>query len=311
MKKCDVSKFTGAMTSVDVLTRQMDDLIGGRTTKAYQLASPANRRQTANNHDVDMFRRMIQSNYRPLLNATDYSYIRSQTNDCHEMFDVLLYGHDPSSPTHGYTFSLSRQVAADTHPTLGEHKMPTNSQYWRTDSVVAISKNILPKKHMEMLLERQKLLRSRCFGDSFDHPSVQHSFGVDRTHNLCCKLGERAREYADETGNPIGSAARQIGSENWSTCMGSNVCSFYAQKHKDDTKPKFASSPDLYKVITHVPANIHCEAYAAKLLSMDSHGTPGISTRGRPNECRSDDRRAVDRNTLTLHRDIQAWLAEK
>ena len=77
-----------------------------------------------------------------------------------------------------------------------------------------------------MMRQRQEALRSRCFGASFEHPSVRHSFGMDHTHNMCCKLGQRAREYANRTGNPIGTASRQIGSENWSTCMGSNACSF-------------------------------------------------------------------------------------
>ena len=73
--------------------------------------------------------------------------------------------------------------------------------------------------------------------------------------------------------------------------------------HKDGTKPLFATSPDLYKLTVHIPADVHCEAYAATQLSTRRHGTPGIHTAGDGESC--SDKEAVDANTYTRHRDVQ------
>ena len=141
-KSVTLANSQETITSIDILKLQMEDMLHGSTIKAYQLASPSNRQQTANKHDMDMFDR-IRSDYRSLLNATDYAYTRSHKKDCAEAFDVLLYGYDSSMPTHGYKFLLSRQNVKDTHPTLGEHKLPIDSQYWHTDGIVEIPENSL------------------------------------------------------------------------------------------------------------------------------------------------------------------------
>lgn len=306
---CDVNKFTGTMSAVDVLTEQMDDMLKGSTAKAYQLASPDNRKVTADNHNMRKFDKMVRSNtYRPLLKAKDYSYIKKEETDCQATFDVLLYGDDSSKPTHGYEFALSRQTEPDHDNTLKMYKLPKDSQYWRTDHVLPLPKNELKAKHHTMITTRQESFRKACFGDSYHDASVQHSFGVDRTHNLCCRLGEDAKTYADNSGNPIGDAARRIGSNNWSTCMGSNVCTYYAEKFNDGTRPLFATSPDLYKATTYIPSNMNCEAYVATQLSADVHGTPGIDTNGDPQKCSLKERKIIDKNIQSQHKDIQRML---
>lgn len=316
MTDCDVSKFTGTMQAVDVLKEQMDDMLENSTVKAYKLASRANREQTANGYDSDRFENMVRSStYSPLLNAKDYAYIQTSKDDCDEKcsckFDVLLYDEDRTKPTHGYEFLLSRQTDEDLHESLKPYELHSNSQYWRTDHVLPISSNELQKKHTNMIDQRQKSLRKACFGESYNHRSVQHSFGSDKTHNLCCQLGEKASEYADNSGNPIGTAAKKLHSKNkWSTCMGSNVCSYYAEEFNkketegNKTEPLFATSPDLYKLSTYIPSNVNCEAYAAEQLSMSSHGTPGIRTRGKSELC--TEKKLIDDNIFTSHKKIQS-----
>jgi hypothetical protein len=94
--------------------------------------------------------------------------------------------------------------------------------------------------------------------DSFDFcglPKTDHTSHCfsDSTHRTCCLLGKQARDYADNSGNPIGKASeRAFYLKNgfypdantltpWCTCMGSKVCSFYQKKfgNKDGTHIKF------------------------------------------------------------------------
>ena len=303
---CDLSKFTGNMKAVDVLRVQMDDMLKGNTLKAYQLASPTNRKSTANQYNIQKFDTMVRSpNYNPLLHAQDYSYITTSKTDCEEKFDVLLYDEDVSEPKHGYEFLLSRQTEEDLHESLKDYTLPIDSQYWRTDHVLPIPENELKEKHRNMMHLRQQSYRKACFKDKYNHSSVQHSFGADMTHNLCCKLGEAAKDYSNKSNNPIGNAAKKIKSDNWSTCMGSNVCSYYAETQNDGTMPLFATSPDLYKLSAYVPPNIHCEAFAAEELSMTSHGTPGIATQGRSELCSAEEKELIKQNTYTKHKNIQ------
>jgi hypothetical protein len=90
--------------------------------------------------------------------------------------------------------------------------------------------------------------------------------------------------------------------------MGSNVCAFYAQMHKDGTHAKFAVSPDLQNLATYIPADVNCEAYAAKKLNMLSHGTPGITTRGNSNYCSTSEKSTIDNNILHGFDTINTWL---
>ena len=160
----------------------------------------------------------------------------------------------------------------------------------------------------------QTKLRRLCFGESYNHPSIQHSFGIDNTHNLCCSLAMPSKIYADASGNPIGSASTAIdldgdlSNSTWSTCMGSNVCSFYAQRHNDGTDALFATSPDLTKLATYIPEDVNCEAYAARQLSMSAHGTPGITTHGDPNLCSAVEKSNIDAGMIEGLENVDNWL---
>ena len=131
--------------------------------------------------------------------------------------------------------------------------------------------------------KREKLLERCGLPDNY---STSHCFN-DSTHHTCCKLGKKAREYADKTGNPIGTASirafkekfgREPTSEEktgWCTCFGSKVCSNYSEKFPGDTKIKFINKPQSKKEIrTEVPNG--CEEYFRRKYSVQKHGTPGV-----------------------------------
>ena len=95
-------------------------------------------------------------------------------------------------------------------------------------------------------------MKGLCNFDTND-PEIQHCFS-DSTHHTCCMLGPKAREYADKTGNTIGSASERSYKRkynkkskdltSWCTCTGSSVCSFYADKFNDGTHIKFINNPN-------------------------------------------------------------------
>lgn len=132
---------------------------------------------------------------------------------------------------------------------------------------------------MKDLNKIQSFLRNKkkqCNGNHLcglaDTPSTSHCF-KDETHRTCCLLGGKARRYADRTGNPIGRAAeeaffRRYGFHPdaniltpWCTCIGSEVCSFYAKKFNDGTHIKYIDSAregivlsqdeEKYRTLTH------------------------------------------------------------
>ena len=95
-------------------------------------------------------------------------------------------------------------------------------------------------------------------------------------------LGPKARKYADESGNPIGSASLKAFREKfnrdpnpnektgWCTCFGSEVCSFYADKFNDGTHIKFIYNPKTKKIINKPKIE------DPESLGIFKHGTPGI-----------------------------------
>ena len=115
--------------------------------------------------------------------------------------------------------------------------------------------------------------------------STSHCFS-DSTHQTCCMLGNKAREYSNKSGNPIGKIAEKMfykyynkyPTKNdltpWCTCIGSNVCSYYADKFKDDTHIKFINNPN-NKVIAYDFKN-NCEEKIKNKFNYQSHLTPGV-----------------------------------
>lgn len=107
--------------------------------------------------------------------------------------------------------------------------------------------------------------------------STSHCF-QDETHRTCCLLGAQARNYSNNSGNPIGQASERAFLETfgfypdentltpWCTCIGSEVCSFYAKKFQDGTHIKYIDSlkhgrvvsqkEQKYKTIFHLTPGI-------------------------------------------------------
>lgn len=114
----------------------------------------------------------------------------------------------------------------------------------------------------------------------FNEYIPSHCF-KDLTHQTCCLLGYKAREYADKSGNPIGKASVDAFIKNygfipdkniltpWCTCIGSQVCSFYSEKfgNIDGTHIKFIHDIKNNK-ITFDKNEIKYLVY--------KHSTPGI-----------------------------------
>ena len=133
--------------------------------------------------------------------------------------------------------------------------------------------------------KRQKLMN--ICGLPMNYTPTSHCF-ADGTHQTCCMLGPEARKYADESGNPIGSAAKKAFKEYmgrdpnddeltpWCTCFGSEVCSFYSKKFNDGTHIRFVNNPqsdtDVRKDVSP-----NCEGYFRKKFSIIGHRTPGIN----------------------------------
>ena len=88
---------------------------------------------------------------------------------------------------------------------------------------------------------------------NINDPEIKHCFS-DSTHHTCCMLGPKVREYADKTGNTIGSVSERSYKRkynkksnnltSWCTCTGSTVCSFYSNKFNDGTHIKFINNPN-------------------------------------------------------------------
>ena len=105
-----------------------------------------------------------------------------------------------------------------------------------------------------------------------DIPETSHCFN-DSTHHTCCMLGSQAREYADNSGNPIGKASINALGRNpndgeltpWCTCTGSKVCSYYKNRFNDGTNIKFIGN-----------TNTINEDDGIDMLNITRHRTPGV-----------------------------------
>ena len=105
-----------------------------------------------------------------------------------------------------------------------------------------------------------------------DIPETSHCFN-DSTHHTCCMLGSQAREYADNSGNPIGKASINALGRNpndgeltpWCTCTGSKVCSYYKNRFNDGTNIKFIGN-----------TNTINEDEGINMLNIIRHKRPGV-----------------------------------
>ena len=110
---------------------------------------------------------------------------------------------------------------------------------------------------------------------------TSHCFN-DETHQTCCILGPKAREYADNSGNPIGKISQKLNPNKtltpWCTCAGSQVCSYYSDKFKDGTHVKFMNDrKDKYNYIYNFEENpSYKEKDIANKIGINKHNTPGV-----------------------------------
>ena len=284
------------MSAVDVVKLQLDALLQGDTSVAYMLASPSNRRRTAGGgYNQEVFANMVNRSFSPMLAADSYETFFTRRKK--GVVVALLYAKRRLLA--GYEFVLSRQQSEDAHWSLGEYRLPRHSGFWRTDEVRLLS----------TFECRQLQFRRMCFGKAWDSSRVQHSFGVDATHNLCCQLGPKARKMSDREGNlrgdPSGTIPGDEGFTRWPTCMGSNVCGDYADRARDGTRPVFATNKRLTQVAIDIGPTRDCDTMAAQLLEVPRHATPGIDTRGDPSRCVPIPR------ILRTPAQIDAWIASQ
>ncbi len=113
---------------------------------------------------------------------------------------------------------------------------------------------------------------------------VNHCFN-DATHQTCCLLGYKARKYSDDSGNPIGKVSEDMFKQQfdrlpdnndltpWCTCIGSQVCSYYADKFNDGTHIKFINNKGtiIYNLLSE------CEKNIVEKYKFFKHMTPGVN----------------------------------
>ena len=146
----------------------------------------------------------------------------------------------------------------------------------------------MPMGVIETRMRTRKHLLDKC--GLPDVPQTSHCF-ADSTHHTCCMLGPKSREYADSSGNPIGSASIRVqeirnrnnrnnkksktnknktkksGLTPWCTCTGSKVCSYYTSKFgkEDGTHITFIGT-----------SKSKNENKAILEMGLSRHETPGI-----------------------------------
>lgn len=118
----------------------------------------------------------------------------------------------------------------------------------------------------------------RCFQhNSSIH--ISHCF-KDFTHHTCCLLGPEARDYSNNSGNPIGDISKKISKNKtkllypWCTCSGSQVCSFYGKTFNDGTRILFMYNPRNKAIYYNVP--LSKERTIIEKFGIGFHRTPGV-----------------------------------
>lgn len=141
--------------------------------------------------------------------------------------------------------------------------------------------NMPMRKYDKSNLSQDKQLEF-C-GLSNGYPPTNHCF-KDSTHQTCCLLGYKSREYADKSGNPIGKASikafknfygfypKKNTLTPWCTCIGSEVCSYYSKRFNDGTHIKFINNYNKNRIITD---NLN-ETLHRNKIGYYQHKTPGV-----------------------------------
>ena len=211
---------------------------------------------------------LIPENIRKKLIArnTEIQYIPVKTtND--ELIE--LYGYDTTLKYSSKNISSRTKLINVLKTIIGKiDKMPMGS------SEKTIRNKINKINKMNNTNRTRKRLLKKC--GLLNVAETQHCF-ADTTHHTCCMLGPKSREYADSSGNPIGSLSVKVqksktntsGLSPWCTCTGSKVCSYYTNKFGKDNGTNI-------KFIGTGKNNDKNENKAISEMGLMKHRTPGI-----------------------------------
>ena len=123
-----------------VLTAQLDDMLHRSSTHtAFSLASPGNRRATANGgYDHKAFDAMVRSpSYAPLLAAGGRYQVLSHRQAQDSFMASVRITHAAGSSSYSFVMSLQPPSVVDEHPSLEPYQLrPGHPPVWRTDSVM-------------------------------------------------------------------------------------------------------------------------------------------------------------------------------
>ena len=140
------------------------------------------------------------------------------------------------------------------------------------------------KKYINKYMNKREYLLEKC-----GLPKIRetdHCFN-DGTHHTCCHLNKKAREYADNSGNPIGKLSEDVFEKKhgrrpndnektpWCTCSGSEVCGYYNDNISDKTTINFINNPNKNQIAKNIKGK-KCEGYVRDYMNVIPHGTPGI-----------------------------------
>jgi len=199
-----------------------------------------------------------------------------------------LYGYDGGLKYVSRNISTSRELIKLLKTCVARiDKMPMGSLEAQLHNT-----NLTNKKTLKPLKgSTRKQLLKKC--NLPDIPETAHCF-ADNTHHTCCMLGSKAREYADSSGNPIGTLSSMVQSKMktkkqkqttekrtnkqtlapWCTCTGSKVCTYYTDKfgNQDGTHIKFIGT------LSTKDTDSRNEATAINKLGLMNHNTPGVNT---------------------------------
>ena len=185
-----------------------------------------------------------------------------------------------------------------------------NKKSIRKSKKIKKSNRLLLKKKMNNVPRNQfksnrEYLLHKCGLPDIEETS--HCFN-DSTHHSCCEISEKARDYADSSGNPIGKLAEDVfnklpdnhpkkkyflnnNKRPWCTCFGSKVCGYYSDEVDSNTNISFISSPYLDSATNKLrfaefspnTTSEACEEYARNKFNVRGHGTPGIKQNNNSN----------------------------
>ena len=141
-------------------------------------------------------------------------------------------------------------------------------------------------KHRKTYKNKRTYLLSKC--GLLDTDETKHCF-ADGTHHTCCHLDKKARDYADSSGNPIGSVSERVFTKKykrkpyahektpWCTCSGSSVCGYYNDRFKK-TKIAFMNNPYKKQIAYNIESQ-KCEKYVRDKMGVIPHLTSGIDNK--------------------------------